>query len=187
MACWHGVTRIVLPRLTDGVVTLRPWRTADADVLVIACQDPEVPRWTAVPSPYRRPDALRFLAVALAEAERGSMAALAAVDGGGRLLGSFSVMEIDRERATGEVGCWLARGARGRGIATRALGLLCAWTRRELGLATLELLAHRDNQPSIRVARRAGFTPTGELRSIAKDVPSGRAYRVFASRTPSAA
>jgi RimJ/RimL family protein N-acetyltransferase len=181
------MTRIALPTLTDGVVTLRPWRPTDADALVVACQDPAIPRWTAVPSPYGRPEALRYLALVLAQAESGSMAALAAVDGGGRLLGSFSVMEIDHERSTGEVGYWVAREARGRGVATRALGLLCGWARRELGLATLELLAHRDNRPSIRVAARAGFAPTGELRAIAKDVASGRAYRVFVSRAPSAA
>jgi RimJ/RimL family protein N-acetyltransferase len=181
------MTRIALPTLSDGVVALRPWRTADADALAVACQDPEIPRWTAVPPRYRRTDALQFLSVAHAGAERGSMAAFAAVDGGGRLLGSFTVMDIDRERGSGELGYWVARDARGRGVATRALALLCAWARRDLGLAVLELLAHRDNQASIRVAARAGFAPTGELRAIDKDPASGRAYRVFVSRAPSAA
>jgi RimJ/RimL family protein N-acetyltransferase len=181
------MARIVLPTLSDGVVTLRPWRAADADALVIACQDPEIPRWTAVPSRYGRPDALGFLASVLGDAEAGSTAGLAAVDGGGRLLGSFSVMNIDHERGVGEVGYWVARAARGRGVATRAVALLCDWARRDLDLTTLELLAHRDNERSARVARRAGFAPTGELRASDKDVAGGRAYRVFVSRAPSAA
>ena len=48
-----------------------------------------------------------------------------------RLLGSFSLMEVDRERGSGEIGYWVAADARGRGIATRATRLLADWARNE--------------------------------------------------------
>jgi RimJ/RimL family protein N-acetyltransferase len=175
------VPRIVLPTLSDGVVTLRPGRAEDAGALVAACQDPEIPRWTRVPSPYARADALRFLTGVMAEAESGAAAGLAAVDAGGALLGSFGVVTIDRHRGVGEVGYWVAREARGRGVAARAVRLLCAWALCDLGLQRLEIVSHRDNAASIRVAERAGFTATGELRAVAEDAGRVRDYRVFAA------
>ena len=52
----------VVPVLTDGTVTLRAHRRADVDAIVELCNDPEMLRWTTVPRPYRKADALRFLA-----------------------------------------------------------------------------------------------------------------------------
>ena len=42
------------PTLTDGVVTLRPWRVEDVDAVVGICQDPEIVRFTRIPVPYTR-------------------------------------------------------------------------------------------------------------------------------------
>ena len=73
-------------------------------------------------------------------------------------------MGIDREQSAAEIGYWVAREARGRGVATRAVRLVCGWAASELGLTTLELVIHEDNAPSHAVARAAGFTRTGERR-----------------------
>jgi len=55
--------RIVLATapLRDGPTALRPWRDSDLAALVEACQDPEIPRWTRVPSPYGPADARLYL------------------------------------------------------------------------------------------------------------------------------
>jgi RimJ/RimL family protein N-acetyltransferase len=54
-----------LPRperpLTDGVVALRPWRQDDLPAVVRMCQDPEIARFTRVPSPYTEEDARTYL------------------------------------------------------------------------------------------------------------------------------
>jgi ribosomal-protein-alanine N-acetyltransferase len=84
-------------------------------------------------------------------------------------------MQIDREAGTGEIGYWVAREARGRGIATRAVRLACEWAASELELTTLEIIVHEDNAASLRVARSAGFTPTGERRVAPREgLPEGR-------------
>jgi RimJ/RimL family protein N-acetyltransferase len=72
-------------------------------------------------------------------------------------------MELDREPGYGEIGYWVAAEARGRGVATRAVRMLADWAREELGLTKLEVLPHKDNLPSRRVAEKAGFMDTGEL------------------------
>jgi RimJ/RimL family protein N-acetyltransferase len=163
---------LTAPTLTDGVVTVRALREADIPAIVKACQDPEIPRWTRVPSPYTREDAERFLAIAATEAAAGEGIALAVADAGGRFAGTIGLMELDRE-GYGEIGFWAAPEARGRGATTRAVVLVRDWATETLGLTTIEILAHRDNRPSRRVAERAGFTDVGELRTVAR-MPPGR-------------
>jgi RimJ/RimL family protein N-acetyltransferase len=154
---------MVLPTLRDGDLVLRPKRIEDVDAITAACQDPEIPRWTLVPSPYTRADAEAFLRSSAEDEAAGRSANFLAVDAGDRLLGSFSVMELDREPGYGEIGYWVAAEARGRGVATRAVRLLAQWALAELGLTRIEILAHKDNPASRRVAEKAGFADTGEL------------------------
>jgi RimJ/RimL family protein N-acetyltransferase len=157
---------IVAPRLSDGEIGVRPLADADIPDIVAACSDPQIPRWTRVPSPYTREDAERFVAIAATEAAAGEGVALAVCDADDRLIGTIGLMELDPRRRRGEIGYWTAAQARGRGAATRAVALLREWAHAELGIAELEILAHRDNRPSQLVAERAGFDDTGEIRSV---------------------
>jgi RimJ/RimL family protein N-acetyltransferase len=168
------------PTLRDGALTLRPPRPEDADAVTAACQDPEIPRWTTVPSPYRREHAEEWLGRIPGQARAGRAVSLLAFEDG-RLAGSFSLMEIDLGSGYGEIGYWVAAEARGRGVATRATRLLHEWGRDALGLTRLEILPHRDNAASRRVAERCGYAPTGELRRAPRaDDPGEPAYVVYA-------
>jgi RimJ/RimL family protein N-acetyltransferase len=103
-----------------------------------------------------------------------------------RLLGSVGLPAVDLSSASAEMGYWVAPWARGRGLASRAVGLLRDAAVRELGLRTFELLIHRDNAASAAVARRAGFAPTGEARPFGRGrSPSTEPdHDVYAWRTP---
>jgi RimJ/RimL family protein N-acetyltransferase len=149
--------------LTDGVITLRPPGDEDVDALYRECQDPEIQRWTGVPSPYHRENAIDYLERVKREEAEGKIVAFLAVDAE-ELLGSFSVMELDKAPRYGEIGYWVAAAARGRGVASRAVTLLRDWGASELELELIELLIHVANQPSQRVAERTGFLDTGERR-----------------------
>jgi RimJ/RimL family protein N-acetyltransferase len=160
--------RIVLAAepLRDGPTALRPWRNSDIPALVEVCQDPEIPRWTRVPSPYGTADARLYLQQRHDGLHAGTMAPYAVIDSAdGRLLGSISLMRFVWEHGRAEVGYLLAREARGTGHAVRALRLLCRWGLESLGLERIELLAATGNVPSQRVAERAGFTREALLRS----------------------
>jgi ribosomal-protein-alanine N-acetyltransferase len=52
-------------------------------------------------------------------------------------------------------------GARGRGIATRALRLVTDWAFSSLGVTRIELTTDPENVPSQRVAERVGFRNEG--------------------------
>jgi len=143
--------------LEDNVVRLRPFEESDVPAIVAACQDPEIPRWTAVPSPYTEADARAWLASNEEES-------FAVVDrASGELLGSIGVRYLDGR--IGEVGYWVKREARGRGVATRALELVARWALVEKGLGRFQLRADVANGPSQRVAEKAGFVREGVLRS----------------------
>jgi len=175
---------LTAPTLTDGVVRVRALRETDIPALVAACQDPEIPRWTRVPSPYTVEDARRFLALAATEARAGAGLALAVARAGDdRLVGTIGLFDL--HGSTGEIGYWIAAEARGRGVAARAAALVRDWAHAELGLDTLEILAHRENVPSQRVAERAGFTDTGAIRT-APQMPPGRreGYKLYAWHAP---
>jgi RimJ/RimL family protein N-acetyltransferase len=147
-------------------VTLRPFRAEDAPALAAACQDPEIPRWTSVPSPYGERDALEFIArTSRADRAELSLAVVEASDAA-ELLGAIGLrLPVP---GVGELGYWLAAPARGRGVATRALRLLCGWAFERLLLARLQLHTLPGNEASERVAERAGFTREGVLRSFAE-------------------
>jgi RimJ/RimL family protein N-acetyltransferase len=142
-------------RLEDGDIVLRPLAEEDVPAMVAACQDPEIPRWTRVPTPYTEAEAREFLRRAT-----GVSAVLAA--GTDEFLGTIGWWWVADNV---QLGYWIKREARGRGVATRALRLVSAWAFEELGACRLQLLAEPANLASQRVAEKAGFEREALLRS----------------------
>ncbi|HEY2602848.1 MAG TPA: GNAT family protein [Thermoleophilaceae bacterium] len=143
-------------------MTLRPWTLDDVPAMTAAVQDPEIPRWTEVPSPYGEDDAREFIG----KLQSGEIAelALAIVDAAdGALLGSVGLRLP--QSSVGEIGYWVAASARGRGVAPRAVRLLSAWAFDEYGYARIQIHTDPANAASQRVAESAGFTREGVLRS----------------------
>jgi len=149
----------------DGL-RLRPPRPEDAGPVLAACTDPDTQRWTRVPVPYSEADAVAFVTrFGPDQWATGAGAPFAVLDDGtGVLLGSMGLNVIVWADRRAEVGYWVAPGARRRGVATGALGLMAGWALGELGLERLELYAEADNAASRRVAERGGFTLEGVLR-----------------------
>jgi RimJ/RimL family protein N-acetyltransferase len=160
-----GLPQLEAP-LGDGVVSLREWAEPDADRMVPLLNEPEIVRWTRVPSPYTRADAEEYLARMEHLRRRGDELALAIVDAAnGDLLGSISVRVTSREHSRGELGYLVFAPARGRDAATRAVRLLARFAFERLGLERVEIFAATANAASQRVAEKAGFTREGVLRS----------------------
>lgn len=154
------------PPLTDGVVRLRPWRHRDIPAIVGACRDPEIGRWTSVPIDYSEENARAWLATHREMLLRGKGAALAITEAGsGEVVGSVGVSTYDWTHSVAEIGYWVGPQARRRGVATRAVRLICAWAFEHLGMARIELCIQPGNIASQRVAEKASFAPEGILRS----------------------
>jgi RimJ/RimL family protein N-acetyltransferase len=92
-------------------------------------------------------------------------------------------MEMDKAPGYGEIGYWVARDARGKGVATRAVELLRDWAVTERGLDLIELVIHEQNALSQRVAERTGFLDTGERRPAPRaEEPGPPDFAIYAWR-----
>lgn len=152
------------PPVSDGVVTLRPWRADDAPEVTRACQDIETARWLRVASPYRPADGTAYVEQEVpAQWADGVAAEVAVVDAQDALLGRVRLGLGQRALGIGELGYWTAPWARGRGVAGRGIELMAQWAFGPLGLSRLELVADVANTASLRVAERTGFTREGVL------------------------
>jgi [ribosomal protein S5]-alanine N-acetyltransferase len=138
----------------DATVVLRPWSPGeaarycalrDADVFRFTTEDPDLDEAAArrrIEADLRRPDLARF----------------AICEDDGPPLGSVTVTRCgDRV----EISYWLGPEGRGRGLATRAVGLATDWAVREWGPAPVRLEIDPANTRSIAVAERCGFHPAG--------------------------
>ncbi|MFD0341981.1 GNAT family N-acetyltransferase [Streptomyces sp. NPDC127117] len=152
--------------LTSDRLLLRPFADSDVDAIHAACQDPDIQRWTVVPSPYSRADA-EFFAGKLSPGgwQDDSMYNFAVVlRGSGALTGALG---INRRNLPGtfEVGFWATAEHRGRGYMTEAVRCAAHWTFTALGGDRLEWRAEVGNVPSRAVALKAGFLMEGDQRS----------------------
>jgi len=144
------------PALADGEVLLRPWRPADAGALARAWADDEVARWTGVPERTDRAAALRWIAGDADRRARG-LALDLVVEVAGAVAGEVGLSGFDAGSRTVEVGWWVAPSHRGRGLATRAAGLVAAWAVAELSVDMAIARCDPANPASGAVARAAGF------------------------------
>ena len=85
-------------------------------------------------------------------------------DTSGGLLGAVSIFQIDHRNLAGQAGYWVARQARGRGVAASALAAATRFGFQGLGLVRVELFHAVENEPSCRTARSAGYTLEGTHR-----------------------
>lgn len=147
---------VTRPVLSDGVISLRPLRATDADDIVAACQDPQIVRWTTVPSPYAKADAVAFLQAQLTDSAWAVTPTWAiTVLPDDRWAGSLT-LRLDGQ-AGADVGYLLAPWARGAGHAARALRLACAWGFSAQALQVVMWHAYVGNDASLQSARRVGF------------------------------
>jgi RimJ/RimL family protein N-acetyltransferase len=138
-------------------LVLRPWNDPDADAIASAYQeDPEIPRRTGFAYGLTVDQAQDYIAERRRSWNAGVTAAFGIFDHEGCLLGSISLLQIDRQRGQAQIAFWLARGARGHGVATRAVNRIVTWAA-ELGLTLLTATVEVTNDPSRRVLERAHF------------------------------
>jgi RimJ/RimL family protein N-acetyltransferase len=156
-----------VPRLTDGVVTLRAHTRDDVTALHEQANDAVMLQWTTVPHPSTLETAREFATHLIPEGWRTDREWAFAVeapddDGAPRFVGTVSLRNEREGRA--EVAYGSHPWARGRGYVVRALELLLEWGFRERGLRTVIWWAHKGNWASRKVAWRLGFSFDGTVR-----------------------
>jgi RimJ/RimL family protein N-acetyltransferase len=156
--------------LTTDRLVLRPFTPDDAAAVHAACQDPEIPRWTPVPSPYTNEHAEEFVGVVCPDGWRNDTVYNLAVTtkDGGRLVGAMALVrlaELGAPQRQAELGYWTAKEMRGLGYTVEAARAVARWAFEGLGVERLEWCAEAGNAGSRAVALKAGFRMEGTMRS----------------------
>ncbi|MFC7406824.1 GNAT family N-acetyltransferase [Georgenia alba] len=154
-------------RSDDDAVLLSAPTAEDVDRITEICQDPDIQRWTTVPSPYAWADAEGFVSTVVPGGWRDgspTWAIRVPDDGGTRLVGMVSLSDVADGK--GEVGYWLAPDARGAGVMSAAVGLVLDEAFGSLGLDVVQWRADLGNWASWRVVWRHGFRKEGTVRAL---------------------
>lgn len=157
----------VVPVLSDGTLTLRALKEADADQLVRNCQDPESVRWTTVPLDYSPEDARSLIRdIVPLWFSDGSKQTFAVADAGNdALLGTIGLHAFRPGAA--EVGINMGPHARGSGASERAARLLLDYSFDQLNLQYLHWRALVPNWASRKLAWKLGFAFDAQVRGFA--------------------
>lgn len=139
--------------LSDGVVTLRALVDRDADAITRACQDPDIIRWTTIPTPYEREHAIDWIR---SHGEDWWANPTWAITEGSDDWGGSIDLRLDGAGGA-EVGYLVAPWLRGHQVATRALRLACTWAFNALGIEVVRWYANVGNEASRAVAEHVGF------------------------------
>ncbi|TWD75312.1 RimJ/RimL family protein N-acetyltransferase [Kribbella amoyensis] len=151
------------PTLTDGELTLRPWRDEDVDVAHELADD-EMVRWFGLPANAPR----SRLAAAVERWRQGYADDRSVVNFVVELAGATGpVGSVQIRRLSPGVGgvTWTTyKPYRGQRVAQRAVRLLVVYAFGELGLDRLQVEVDPENRASARIAIRSGFRREGLLR-----------------------
>lgn len=148
--------------LTDGHVTLRRPVADDAEAIVAGVRhaQPELAPWMPwAVGDYDPADALRWINLEL------DPHPFVIINKAATIVGSVGLNGIDESNMLANLGYWLRTDAVGNGYATAATKLLATYGIDQIGLHRIEIIMSTENEPSRRVAERAGATYEGVLRN----------------------
>jgi RimJ/RimL family protein N-acetyltransferase len=183
-------------RLETERLWLRWPRLADAAAFVALLNDPEVTRYTTLPSPYRSTDAENFIRFAREANAAGESLylALAPKRDPNSPIGVISA-EGAQSRGASRLGFWLGRPHWGQGLMSEAASAFVDLVFKITSLERIVSSATPDNAASLRLQDRLGFVRTGRaaidaphaggsLEVIATELKRGAAHTSFGARRP---
>jgi RimJ/RimL family protein N-acetyltransferase len=155
---------MIAPLLEDGVIALDAHTLSDVTAHVAGEDAEQARRFGWHPKRSTLETATAAIEAWQAQwAAGGPRRALAIRELPGRALAGGCELRLEGD-GRAALSYWTFPAFRGRGFATRAVRLVTAWAFAQLHVARVELLIEPDNDASLAVARRAGFTREGVLR-----------------------
>jgi RimJ/RimL family protein N-acetyltransferase len=162
-----------VPTIQHGQYTLRPLSEADIDAIYQSCQDPLIPQFTTVPTPYSIELAQSFVrtrAPQLFEEHKAIQWILTVskdvskdafkIDGE-TFIGPFSIHGIEEHNHIGEIGYWLNKDVRGHGFGSIGSRMVTNYAFETLGLRRLAGIVDNDNEASKKLLLSAGYHHEG--------------------------
>lgn len=151
--------------LASDRLLLRTPIEADVDQLAELADDPEIARFTFVPSPYDRGDADRFVERARDLIGVGDAYPLVVEHlESGDVVGIMALEPVDEEDLRVDVGYWIGEPYREQGFAGEALDRVLEFAFEGLGMQRVQARVLPGNQRSVTLLENRGFKREGRLR-----------------------
>ena len=141
--------------VTDGVVSLRPFRRDDAPRMAELANNEKIAvnLRDGFPHPYTLADAEKFIEMALSKPDQ-----IFAIEYMGEYVGNIGVhKKSDVYRYGAEIGYFLGEPYWNKGIMSRAVNLVCDYAFRELDIIRIDTGVFDFNPASMRVLEKCGF------------------------------
>ena len=162
-----------VPTLTRGLVTLRKPELKDTQAVFDGCQDPLIPRFTAISANYSMAHALDYVQRVDASLRTQRELPLVIEYGNGddrKFAGTISFHSISVKNNVGEIGYWMSESMRGKSIATTAVRMLTDYGFATIGFKRVEAMVDIENIASTKLLASAGYQREGLLRKkISRD------------------
>ena len=147
----------------SACISLRAIEPSDIDRLYLWENDPEMLGCGISSAPYSRHQLWEYVNNYDADPLHcGQLRLMITADG--EAVGSIDLYDIDTRNSRASVGIMISAAHRQKGFAAKALSLIIAYVRDTLHLHQLTATVSADNNPSIRLFTRAGFSHTATLR-----------------------
>lgn len=141
--------------ITGEGLVLRDWTESDLDAMPALFDHPDIAYWTPIVSPFDTEAAGARLERSRRLRADGTAILLAITVDGGAPLGEVM---LRRAPEGTELGYAVGPAHRGRGLAARAVRVMAGYAFGELGAEQVILELEAENDASVAVAGRAGFT-----------------------------
>jgi [ribosomal protein S5]-alanine N-acetyltransferase len=162
-----------VPTLTRSLVTLRKPELKDTQAVFDGCQDPLIPRFTAISANYSMAHALDYVQRVDASLRTQRELPLVIEYGNGedrKFAGTISFHSIRVKNSVGEIGYWMSESMRGKSIATTAVRMLTDYGFATIGFKRVEAMVDIENIASTKLLASAGYQREGLLRKkISRD------------------
>jgi ribosomal-protein-alanine N-acetyltransferase len=162
-----------VPTLTRGLINLRKPELKDTQAVFDGCQDPLIPRFTAISANYSMAHALDYVQRVDASLRTQRELPLVIEYGNGddrKFAGTISFHSISVMNSVGEIGYWMSESMRGKSIATTAVRMLTDYGFATIGFKRVEAMVDVENIASTKLLTSAGYQREGLLRKkISRD------------------
>ncbi len=147
-------------------VILRPLKKSDVSSIFKYTKFPDIPRYTFVPSPNTIENIETFIKKSHKFARKGTIYIFGIVpDDASEVVGTLGIHDVSVMHKKAEVGYWLAKKFRGRGIMPEAIGLALKFCFKELKLQRVQAPTLPENVISQKLLKSCGFKYEGRHRN----------------------
>jgi RimJ/RimL family protein N-acetyltransferase len=152
-----------IPELAYGRVLLRRPHQGDVEEIYKGSRDPDVPKFTNIPIDYTILHAQDYVDRVQTSLDIQRELPFV-IEFGGVFAGTISLHSINQKNNFAEIGYWIDKNLRGKGVGTTAVKVLTDYAIQTIGFKRIEALVESENIYSQKLLISAGFEKEGLLK-----------------------